>query len=179
MQIKKLSFQFQPYKTPLRIVNATPFMSSNEELQRMLVKIEDEIQRMATVYDTLTRILPASDTLLLPAVADTVAGLLQLRNDTLLMQARLLEIKAMKERGSMFSDMLIKASTFRDPQRAEMYIKVYVLPWKNYLLQHYYPLTYNALPEYLPNNWNMHEKSILLMELSEALRLDREALSSR
>ncbi len=153
-------------------------MTSIVELQVMQARIEQQIQCITAVYDTIARVLPNNDTLL-PAIAETIAGLMQLRNTTMSMQARILEMKLMKERGSMFNDMLIKASTFQDIEKAQMYIKVYVLPWKNYLSPHYFPITYEALPEYLPNKWNMHEKSILLMELSEALRVDREALSSR
>ena len=138
--------------------------------------VEAEIERVTVVYDTIARVLPENQTLL-PAIGETVVSLLRVRNSIIAIKAKVVEITTMIDRGNMFNDMLTKASTYKDARSAEMYIKVYILPWKNYLSPEYFPNTYQALPEMLANNWNMYEKSILLMELSEALRVDREALS--
>ena len=142
----------------------------------ILRTVEAEIERVKAVYDTIATVLPENETLL-PAIGMTLFNLLRVCNTVLEIKAKVLDVTTMIDRGNMFNDMLVKASTYTDPMSAEMYIKVYVLPWKNYLNEQYFPNTFQALPEMLPNNWNMYEKSILLMELSEALRVDRDALS--
>ena len=146
------------------------------EYNAIIQTIEREITRVSAVYESINMILP-QDEALLAAVGETLVNLMQVRNAILAIKAKVLDITTMIDRGNMFNDMLVKASTYTDARSAEMYIKVYVLPWKNYLNEQYFPNTFQALPEMLPNNWNLYEKSILLMELSEALRVDRDALS--
>ena len=104
--------------------------------------------------------------------------LIHMRN-TLLHELELAkEANAMQERGKMFSDILRKAYTFTDLAMSLLYINQYVLPWKQYLPKKYFPSTFEAIPECLPKEWNLTETSILLFELSEALRRDRAFMYS-
>jgi hypothetical protein len=88
------------------------------------------------------------------------------------------EAKAMQERGKKFNDILRKAMTFTDPAMTLIYVGQYVLPWRHYLIKQYFPYTLEAIPESTPSNWNRMEASILLLEISEALKRDRAAMFS-
>ncbi len=113
---------------------------------------------------------------MLAAVDREIIRFLELRNKIIALQAHKLEIETMRERAEMFSDMLFKASTFNNEIQALNYVKTFILPWKNYLLQSYFPKTFNALPEAIPVTWNHIETSILLLQLSETLKEDSHAL---
>ena len=114
---------------------------------------------------------------ILAALDKEIIRLLQIKNSVLKRQARAEEIDAMRNRAEMFSEMLLKASTIQNPASAMNYIKCFVLPWKNYLLEYYFPKTFEVLPEMLPDAWNAMETSILLLQLSDALEQDRDALA--
>ena len=79
----------------------------------------------------------------------------------------------MGERVSVFSGMIIRASTLRDA-RAEEYIKLFVLPWKSVLPQRLFPKTTQALPEKL-ENWDNAKTAALLLDLHRALEDDYKA----
>ena len=113
---------------------------------------------------------------MLAEVDRRIIRFLELRNKIIALQAHKLEIETMRERAEMFSDMLFKASTLNNEIQALNYVKTFILPWKNYLLQSYFPKTFNALPEAMPETWNHMETSILLLQLSETLKDDSLAL---
>ncbi len=113
---------------------------------------------------------------MLAAVDREIIRFLELRNKIIALQAHKLEIETMRERAEMFSDMLFKASTLNNEIQALNYVKTFILPWKNYLLQSYFPKTFNALPEVIPEVWNHMETSILLLQLSETLKEDSQDL---
>ena len=113
---------------------------------------------------------------MLAAVDREIIRFLELRNKIIALQAHKLEIETMRERAEMFSDMLFKASTLNNEMQALNYVKTFILPWKNYLLQSYFPKTFHALPEVIPEVWNHMETSILLLQLSETLKEDSQNL---
>ncbi len=102
--------------------------------------------------------------------------LMTIRNKLLRELELATEANTMQERGKMLSDILRKAYTLTDPSMTSIYIEQYVLPWRHYLSRQYFPETLKAIPESMPSNWNRMESSILLFELSEALRRDRAAM---
>jgi hypothetical protein len=113
---------------------------------------------------------------MLAAVDKEIIRFLVLRNKIIALQAHQLEIETMRERAEMFSDMLFKASTLNDAMQALNYVKTFILPWKNYLLESYFPKTFDALPEAIQETWNHMQTSILLLQLSETLKEDSLAL---
>lgn len=79
----------------------------------------------------------------------------------------------MGQRVSVFSGMIIRASTLRDA-RAEEYIKFYILPFKTVLPPRMFPKTTQALPEKL-ENWDNAKTVALLLDLHRALEDDYKA----
>jgi hypothetical protein len=104
--------------------------------------------------------------------------LILMRNDLILNQVRANELQAMRERGTMLSDMLKKAATFTNPDEATSYIISFILPWRKYLPQQYFPNTLQNIPEKLPDNWNIMEACILILGIEDAVDRDRAALNA-
>jgi len=158
-------------------LDLTPFLQFNFFLRFKCFNTAIKAQlQIAAAFDL--KYMGSTHENMLAAIDREIARLLHLKKSILEQQAREMEIKTMRERAGMFSDMLLKASSFRDTSDTLNYIKCFILPWKNYILECYFPRTFEALPEKLPDGWNPMESTILLMELSDALERDSNALAS-
>jgi hypothetical protein len=116
--------------------------------------------------------MPGKDDVL--AVIDEEIGKLQaLREKIVQDRAREYRRHVMGQRVSVFSGMTIRASTLRDA-RAEEYIKLFILPFKNVLPPRMFPKTTQALPEKL-ENWDNAKTAALLLDLHRALEDDYKA----
>jgi hypothetical protein len=113
----------------------------------------------------------------LSLIDNEIQRLILMRNDLILHKARADELQAMRERGIMLSDMLRKAATFADAVQATSYIIEFILPWRTYLPQRYFPNTLQFIPEELPENWNIMEACIMILGIEDALDRDRAALN--
>jgi hypothetical protein len=122
---------------------------------------------ISTIYDSI-----------LAEIDEEIVRLMEARNRIIAKQARAVEITAMRERGEMICNLLTKASSLRNSYDVLLYINAYIMPWRHYLIQKYFPKTIAALPESLPSKWNDMEVSIFFLEMSGALEQDRAVLAS-
>ena len=107
-----------------------------------------------------------------------IQRLVLMRNDLILEKIRLNELQAMRERGVMLSDILKKAATFTNPVEATSFIINFILPWRKYLPQQYFPNTLESIPEELPDNWNIMEACILILGIEDAVDRDSAELDA-
>jgi hypothetical protein len=122
---------------------------------------------ISTIYDSI-----------LAEIDEEIVRLMEARNRIIAKQARAVEINAMRERGEMICNLLTRASSLRNSYDVLLYINAYIMPWRHYLIQKYFPKTLAALPESLPSKWNDMEVSIFFLEVSGALEQDRAVLAS-
>jgi hypothetical protein len=106
-----------------------------------------------------------------------IQRLILIRSRLVIDKARSDEVQAMRKRGKMLFDMLQKALTFTDLDEATSYMKGFIIPWKNYLPGQYFPNTLETIPDTLPNNWNIIEGCILILQIEEAVDLDCATLN--
>jgi hypothetical protein len=101
-------------------------------------------------------------------------GRLMLQRSKLLKEAEV--IRSVYSRGQMLSDMLYKASTFKDTEHALDYTKQYIIPMRDHLMPSHFSHAIHALLEPLPKRWTRIEASDFFITVSRALERDRVAL---
>ena len=105
---------------------------------------------------------------------DREIGRLMLQRSKLLKEAEV--IRSVYSRGQMLSDMLYKASTFKDTEHALDYTKQYIIPMRDHLMPSHFSHAIHALLEPLPKTWTRIDASDFLIAVSRALEQDRVAL---
>ena len=83
-----------------------------------------------------------------------------------------------RKRGNMFYNMLIKAQKIRHSFTVIDYLNTKLLAWKQHLPSSYFPLTLDALPQSVSEDWNHHEVQIFFLETFDAFERDWDRLNA-
>jgi hypothetical protein len=86
------------------------------------------------------------------------------------------EVNELYTRGKILSDLLYKASTFKDPNDSLCYIIRYIIPMKDFMPVQHFPCAVSALSLPLDGDWTRESVTRFLVAASKALEQDRVAI---
>jgi hypothetical protein len=106
-----------------------------------------------------------------------------MRNQVIVKAALAEELEAMRGKGKMMSDIVLKAAMIMQQQQqgdlgvALMYVNAFLLPWRHYISSAHFPNTVETLPDEIPfRGWTRADLSTFLIDVSRAVERDRAVL---